>query len=288
MICLRCVLAVLLLFYCAGTGSIRADEPGATLPVQPVPAARERLGPSVRIGPAVPHTLDQTDDRLSLLRHWIRDGDRILSPGWSDQGHVSGRWLEQSLLRAGEMLLLHLQEPPAPGALFMIYQPGSPLTDPADGTVLGTLAHQVGRVQVTGEQVAGDWHARLLHVQGEVQVGDRLLHDPNMPDTFQRHTQIPAPVVGRVLAVANAMELAGADQVVIVGVGRQDRVSQGLVLSVHHTPASAVDPVTGRKIAGLSSPVGEATLFLIGERASFALLGPASFPVSRGDEVSSR
>ena len=292
---IRCcwLLTLLLIFHGSGLSVALADEAGSGTRInpptlQPAPLARERRGPTTQIGPATRQTGEQDDGRMRLLRQLIRDGDRILSPGWSDQGYISGRWQEDVLIRVGEELLVHLEQPPVPGSLYLIYRPGFPLTDPLQGTLLGSLARNMGKVQMTGEEANGQWRARIIGIQGEVQVGDRLLHDQNISDDFQIHTHLPAPVSGRILAVADGREVAGAGQVVIVGVGRRDRVSQGLVLSVQRTLGPHVDPVTGREIKDLSHPIGEATLFLIGEQASFALLGATSLPVSRGDAVSSR
>ncbi|MEO5352505.1 MAG: hypothetical protein H7835_04760 [Magnetococcus sp. XQGC-1] len=293
MIRCRWLLAFLLMFDGGGLSVAVADEAGPGTRIhpatrQPAPSARERRGPAVQIGPATRQSGEQDEGRMRLLRQLIRDGDRILSPGWSDQGYISSRWQEDVLIRTGEELLVHLEQPPVPGSLYLIYRPGFSLTDPLHGTLLGSLARNLGKVQITGEEVNGQWRARIIAIQGEVQLGDRLLHEQNITDDFQIHTHAPAPVSGRILAVADEREVAGAGQVVLVGVGRRDRVSQGLVMSVQRTPGPRVDPVTGRGITNRAHPIGEATLFLIGERASFALLGPTSLPVSRGDAVSSR
>ena len=189
-------------------------------------------------------------------------------------------------LGPGEALLLHLEQPAAPGAILWIYRPGVTLTDPANGEVMGLLAHHLGKVRVTGERVETAWRGDLLTMQETVQTGDRLLRDQEITMDFQRHTLAPAPVRGRVLWLPDGMERAGADQVAVVGVGRRDRVSPGLVLTVRHLPPPTLDPITGQEIQDTPHPIGEAILFLIGEKASLALLGPTSQPVSRGDEVS--
>ncbi len=278
-----------------GGWSAMADEPGPLLRrppptdqrVQPVPSPRLFLQPTIRTGPAVRQTVDRSGEQDRVLQQRLRDGDRILPPDWSDQGYIRGRRLEQTLLRPGEELLVHLERSLAPGSTLLIYRPGVTLTDPANGEVLGILAHTLGLVQITGESVENSWQARILTLRGNVQVGDRLLADQGVSGAFQRHTQVPLPVVGRILSLPDEMETAGAGQVVIVGVGRRDRVAQGLVLTIHHAAPPGVDPVTGQVVNDALHPIGEATLFLVGEKASFALLGPTFHPVVRGDTVAS-
>ncbi|MBF0461058.1 MAG: hypothetical protein HQL87_06660 [Magnetococcales bacterium] len=276
------------------SGAALADEPGpnwpaaAAPPAPAVPLAREVLSPTPRIGPAVRPTASQADGQARLLQQVLQEGDRILPPGWADLGYVSGYWLAQTLIHQGEDLLLHLEQPVAAGAALGVYRPGVTLTDPVTGEEMGILAHHLGQVQVTGGRVETAWQARLVAVRDTVAVGDRLWPDQEITTDLHRHTQVPAPVRGRVLSLPDGMELAGADQVVAVGVGRRDRVSPGLVLTIQHTAAPGLDPVTGQEVQDAPHVIGEATLFWIGEKASFALLGPTSYPVSRGDEVSAR
>ncbi|MEO5363272.1 MAG: hypothetical protein H7838_06570 [Magnetococcus sp. DMHC-8] len=274
-----------------------ADEPGPVrhTPVAPVvrsgqsaPPARQTVTPTVQIGPAVRQAVDQSGDLGRLLQQRLRDGNHILPPDWSDQGHIQGRWLAQTLIRPGEELLVHLAQPVAPGSLLLIYRPGALLTDPATGENIGRVAHTLGRLRITGDRVdQASWRAQVMTIQGDVQVGDRLLRDQEMTTTVQPHTRVPVPVRGRILAFADGVEMGGAGQVVVVGVGRRDRVSPGLVLTIHHTPPPGIDPVNGQAVRAGPYPIGSAALFLIGERASFALLGPTIHPVVRGDEVAS-
>lgn len=277
--------------------SVLAGEPGpqsATPPapvqtVKPNPLSRSTWQPTVQTGPAmVGQTLNATAPAIASLQSLLQTGDRILSPGFVDQGHIRGRWQTDTLLGQGERVLVQLKEPLPPGTPLMIYRPGITLTDPVTGEELGILAHHLGSVQMTGAGAEGGWEARLVGVQDAVQVGDRLIHMQEIPMDFQRHTHPFAPVKGSIVALPESGEMAGRDQVVVVGLGRRDRVAQGLVLTIERTPSATTDPVTGQAVNPLSQPIGEATLFLIGEKASFALLGPISYPVSRGDILSAQ
>ncbi|MBF0160905.1 MAG: hypothetical protein HQL88_01325 [Magnetococcales bacterium] len=297
----RCFLTALLALGSTGVvpmgmGTSQADEPGPS-PGTPIPAPPQgpqptlenrSLAPAIRRGPAVRHSENHSDTPHALLQQHLQTGDRILPADWEPHGHIHGRWSEQTLLRPGEMLLVYLEQPATAGSNFMVYRPGMLLTDPASGEVMGRLAHNLGRVQITGERQGEAWRARLMTMQDALQVGDLLLRDPDLLLDFQPHNRLPAPVSGRVLWLPDDMEMGGTYQVMVVGLGRRDQVSQGLSMTIQHQAAPGMDPVRGERVQDKAHPIGEATLFLIGEKASFALVGPTTHPVSRGDTLHSR
>lgn len=279
---------------CLVPSLLLADEPGPPQGAirsalvqtgKPALVSRSTWQPTVQIGPAMRQGQAPAALSIAPLQALLQRGDRILSPGFVDQGYVSGRWQADTLIGQGERVLVQLKQPLPSGTLLMIYRPGMTLTDPVTAEELGILAHNVGTVQMTGKGADGQWEAQLVLVQDAVQVGDRLIHAQEIPMDFQRHTRPFAPVRGTIIALPEAGEMAGRDQVVVVTLGRRDRVAQGLVLTVEHTSSATTDPVTGQTVNPVSHPIGEATLLLIGEKASFALLGPSSYPVSRGDTL---
>ncbi|MBF0401817.1 MAG: hypothetical protein HQL90_13750 [Magnetococcales bacterium] len=272
----------------------QAGEPGPELgatrataarPAKPTPPVTIQQ-PAVQIGPSpMGQQSPALATALATLQPRLQEGDRILPTDTTDQGYIQDRWLEESLLQQGESLLVQLTEPLAPGTLLMVYRPGVRLTDPATGEEMGLLAHNLGRVELTGETNHAGWRARLVALRDMIQPGDRLLRYQEIPTDFKAHAHPFAPVRGRILALPDATELAGHNQVVVVGLGRRDRVAQGLVLQLEHQPAPGRDPVSGQTLPKEPYPIGEAILFLVGEKASLALLGPTSHPVSRGDAI---
>ncbi|MEO5340498.1 MAG: hypothetical protein H7837_08285 [Magnetococcus sp. MYC-9] len=293
----RWLLATLLAGHTAGAmpaGVVSADEAGpdpgpARSPrtTRPAPPPREPVSPTVHTGPATRLATHRTVDQQDMLQHLLRHGMRLLGTGQADQGHISGRWQTGSI-QQGEKVLLHLEQPMTAGSTLLIYRPGAQLTDPGNGEPMGQLAHTLGTLRITGERVERAWRAEIISLQDSVQTGDRLLHDQDFNRDFPYHNQAVAPVRGRLLWLPGETNEAGADQVVVVGLGRRDRVSPGLVVTIVHTPAPGLDPVSGQALRDQPQPIGEATLYLIGEKASLALLGPTSHPVSRGDEAVSR
>lgn len=288
--------------FCPQTAA--AGEPGPSLtekqphlPTKNRPRALENqiLTPDIRIGPPVHHGAKGSDKQLALLQNFIRDSDQILSSDWSDQGAIHSTWLGHVLISQGEELLVDLKQSASPGTTFMVYRPVMPLTDPHNGEDMGMLADNLGTAKITGERTGTLWHARITKARQEMQVGDRLLHDRSLPMDFNGYTHISAPmheksIHGRVLHISDNMEMAGANQVIVVGVGRRERAVRGMVLTIsqqrHSIPAPGQDSSNNTETQTSMHSIGDATLFQIGEKASFALLGTTIEPIHRGDEVS--
>lgn len=252
---------------------------------------KQHLAPSLLIGPAVHRQDDRSSTQKAILQQFLKESDRILSPNWSDQGTIRHAWLGRIFVGEREKVLVHLKQPAPPGTTFMIYRVGLPLTDPWSNEAMGTLANNLGTLRITGKRTGKLWQAQIIRAKREIVVGDRLLRDRFVPMDFKHNTRTRTPVQGRVLSFPDDMEMAGSQQVVIVGVGRREHAVQGLVLTVSRqapplSSSNHLPPFTQEDIS-FSQTISNATLFHIGEKASFALLGNTQQPVRRGDRISS-
>ncbi|MBF0186212.1 MAG: hypothetical protein HQM06_17730 [Magnetococcales bacterium] len=287
---------LLTLLFCGLIVPLLADEPGPrpavgerssrnTAPAAPL--ARLPLYPTVTLAPAQrPQTLP--DEELQRrIRHFLHYGDRILAPTETDQGYIQGNHQDHQLLLPGDTLTLALKHPAPPGTLFLVYRPGAALIDPHSGQHRGTLAHRLGQLQLDTESPDGR-QAHLTDLRQEMQPGDRLLYEsyPNWP--LQPHRRAPLPVQGTILSLPDEMATAGEGAVVSIGLGRQDRVAPGLILTIYHTPPPAVDPLSAQPLPPMQRPIGQAILLWVGEYASLALLASTAQPVIRGDLVANR
>ena len=298
----------LLLLFCGTplvTPTATAGEPGPPAthnrpPPRPTPAApvaaatpqTEVLSPTILTGPPVHHGAHRSEAQRARLQRLLEESDRILSPHWPDQGRLHGTWSGRMLIGPGEEVLLDLTQPAPPDTVFMVYRPVIDLTDPHNDEAMGTLAHHVGRARMTGERTGSLWHARIIKARRELETGDRLLHDYPMTSDFNGPTTSPTPLQGRILHLLDDVEMAGAHQIVVVGMGRREKATLGLILTIrqHRNPIPPPDPEEKTRPAPSAShhTIGTATLFHIGEKASFAVLEHTLQPVRRGDELSSR
>ena len=266
------------------------------------------LLPNVDIGPPVYQYSQDFDKLQTLLQQHLRERGLILSSAnASDQGSIESSEPGHVLISQGDEILIDLKHAAPAGSTFIIYRPIKPLTDPQTGEEMGMLAENLGTAQISGARVRHQWQAHIISARQEIHVGDRLLH--NRPINFDftaasyREITIPGhPIHGRVLHISDNREMAGSYQVIVVGVGRREKAVQGMSLTIskHDSTPPPTPPLTPPRPPQLqqadshpepqhtAQAIADATLFQIGEKASFALLGVTRQPVSRGDYFSSR
>lgn len=210
-----------------------------------------------------------------------------------------------------------------PGSEWQAFRPGRPVRDPLNGEILGYEAIYLGNVQVTqappdleaaatpatpaataamADMVPGLVTVVVTVARQEIGPGTFLLPQPphtpaspgTQPPSGPQAARKPGPtVVGRVAAVYDGMQYAGAGQVVVLNVGVQ------LPVPVSAAPdgASGLAPgdVVGLSRAGIAVPgsgivlpsgrYGRATVFRVFPRLSYALVTNASQAVQVGDLV---
>ncbi|MBF0190991.1 MAG: hypothetical protein HQL99_07535 [Magnetococcales bacterium] len=238
----------------------------------------ERIAPGTAIRPlddlqAIPAS------SVSLIRHALARGDRILPPATPIPGRILGAIGERQVIGQGDMIRIRHPAPLPVGTALDILRPGPMLTDPVDDQPLGQLVKRLGsaRVQQSGPQVS---LARVESSFQAIEPGDQLdLPHPVNAD-FTLRAQSPHPLSGRVIRIHDGRNEAAAHDLVIVGLGRRDHAFQGLTLPLlrddraSHPPDPSPQP-----------EIGQAILIQIGDRASLALLTRTHAPIRRGDII---
>lgn len=263
-----------------GHGADAPARPGLpTVPLSPGIV----YSPPVRLG----HTL--SDRKKQLIRLFLNDTDLLLERSPLEQGVIIEAVNRRLVITSGNLALVRFPAPLPVGAILTAFRPGPVLTDPATGEAMGRLTYRLGILRVE-RMVPQGFLARVIDSHREMTSGDRLVRTRTVNLNYQLTNQTPIPFSGRVLRIQNDLEVAAANQVIIVGLGRRDRAIQGLTLNVVRAGDLVSDPEDEKADAIAMPPeiIGEATLFHIGEKASFALLGNTRRPVRRGDLITNR
>lgn len=184
------------------------------------------------------------------------------------------------------------------GETMAVVRPHKPLLDPDSKEVLGYEAEAAGiaRVLTAGETAT----LRLTESPRETRKGDRIVPLPAALTQDLRLTPAAADIRGHVISLPDTTTASARWQVVAIDRGRVDGMVQGNVIRLYKpgrttrvdtTPIpdprggdSAGDLFTDpvREVRLPDQVLGDAVVFLVYERASYALIGEVSEPVREG------
>ncbi|MBF0435951.1 MAG: hypothetical protein HQL77_11340 [Magnetococcales bacterium] len=189
----------------------------------------------------------------------------------------------------GARIVIHTWENWHKGERLTIHRPGEILRYP-DGRIVGQLSETVGIAELV-EYRNGEWMATVVKIFREIVVGDLAdtFYNEKLSIKFKDDSDLP--VSAPVLMIDKNLEMAGKGQVIVVGLGMNDRVYPGLVFPVFRdTPVVSSkfpwslfsEPETERQD---EMPIAEVVLFRVASRASLALVIQSEEPVVKGDRV---
>lgn len=183
------------------------------------------------------------------------------------------------------------------GETVAVVRPKKPLIDPDSKDVLGYEAEAAGTAQV--ENLGAPASLRLTESPRETRIGDRLVPMPAALDHDLRLTPADWSMEGRVISLPEASTINGQWQVVALNRGRRDGMTAGNVVRLHrpgniakvdNTPIP--DPfggdtgtTAGERVSEVKLPdveLGDAVVFLVYERVSYALLTGVTQEVREG------
>ncbi|MEO8000235.1 MAG: LysM domain-containing protein [Arenimonas sp.] len=154
--------------------------------------------------------------------------------------------------------------------------------------------------QALGEitQIQGEIAVVVLRGEGrEVRVGDRVLPAEAAPydASFMPHAATSSPERARVLAVTDAIRVAGPQSVIALSVGSSDGINNGTTFSLWHDGETRADDVKHKfplsaKHDSLAMPddfLGHAMVFRTFDKVSYALVMDGIRPVRAGDLLKS-
>lgn len=259
------------------------------------PRLTKRLTPQVRILPqeqAIP-TLP-----LAILRPFLTYPQILEAAELNSAPQVVGSPDGRLVLGRGDSFYAHggtLEQ----GQTVAVVRPHKPLRDAKSEEVLGYEAEAAGtaRVLKSGETST----LQLIESPRETRRGDRLVP---LPQSLAQDLQLsPAPdtIKGRVVSLPDATTISARWQVVAIDRGRADGLTPGHVIRLHKPGQttrlntapipdprgeSGSDDPFAAPVRDLQLPdevLGDAVVFLVYERISYALLSEVSQPVRVGD-----
>ncbi|MGC8732542.1 MAG: LysM peptidoglycan-binding domain-containing protein, partial [Halothiobacillaceae bacterium] len=215
---------------------------------------------------SAPQVVESPDGRLVLGR-----GDTFYTHG----GHLEG------------------------GKTVAVVRPHKPLLDPDSKEVLGyeTEAAGIAQVLTAGEPAT----LRLTESPRETRKGDRIVPLPTALTHDLRLMPAATDIEGQVISLPDTTTVTGQWQVIAINRGRVDGMAMGNVIRLHKpgrltqvdtTPIpdprseasdtdSFSDPV--REVRLPDQAVGDAVVFLVFDRVSYALITETTQPVREGD-----
>ncbi|HIJ83158.1 MAG TPA: hypothetical protein HPQ00_03025 [Magnetococcales bacterium] len=184
----------------------------------------------------------------------------------------------------GQRVMIRAGEKFQKGDRLTVHRPREILRHPQDQRILGRISETLGIIEIVefhGEELT----AVVVKTYKEIVAGDLVDAFLNEKISIQFKEDPSFSLSAPVVYIENGLITAGLGQVVVVGLGMQDRVYPGLILPVYRTaPPLALHESKGSPRLD-SLPVGEVALFRIADKASLALVTQSQDFLELGDRV---
>jgi hypothetical protein len=262
------------------TQSIEAD------PVPPPDLPVVRVRPRIFTSDVKPvEDVALANHLQTLLRPYLIQHHQLTEVPFEGKGYIIASVGDRGgNLMPGDEVLIHYHPPVHPGDRIDIYRPGKVFRDIKGTKIMGIMARHLGTLEISRITPQGTV-GRLLNAFQEIQAGDRLDWAQPTNLTFDIKTKIPYELCAPVIGIVDGLDEASANQIVVVGMGRQDKAIQGLVLDIHREGTEVIDPVTKKRVRLPDPSIARVVLYQIGERASYGLLFETLKSVHIGDWV---
>ncbi len=264
----------------------------------------KRLSPQVRISP-----LDRAIPTLPFehLKGFLSYPQIIEVPELNDSPRIISSTQDRLIMGAGDKI--YASGALKPDELLAVVRPHKTLFDPVTGEVLGYETEGIGLARV----IKNDDPAtlKLLKANREVRPNDRLVP---LPPVLTNNLELSPPradLVAEVLSLPDQLTGAAQWQIVALSAGRREAVVAGQVLRIFTPSKNAsldTTPIVDWRAVQESSPfppndgkpsivemssretfplpdkgIGDAVVFLVYERVSYALVTQSTHPVRVGD-----
>ncbi|MBF0455937.1 MAG: hypothetical protein HQL72_14115 [Magnetococcales bacterium] len=225
-------------------------------------------------------TLPELTERIR--RRMAQTGFILNHPPPND--YIIGSLDKRNLMGRYDQVLIQISPNTPLNTDLIIHRPGPMLIDPITGEKMGILSFYIGALKSQRLTRSGTV-AVVEESFRTITAGDRLLRRVAMAEGFNIHHSATTDMEGAILRIENDLEMAGSDQLFIVGLGRRDRATLGLKLPIYQSVETIIDPVTQQRVPLPARPIGHGVLIRIGEKASIAFLTDSTRPIRRGDRM---
>lgn len=240
----------------------------------------ERLSPQIRELPlegAIPMI------PIEAIRDFLR-GPRLVTTDELGASPYLLAFSEEHIVGGSGMGIYVQNLVPDQAYRYSVVRKGVIYRDPDDGAVLGYEAIPVGEAEV--QEYGKPSTAVLSKTSREALIGDRLL--PAEPEAFRENFFPHAPkgaVGGRIISVFDGFSQIGQYQIIALNRGTDHGIEPGHVLEVSQSGRRAADPYAPGRVALPDTYAGQALVFKVTPRVSFALVMSAVRPIHILDRV---
>jgi hypothetical protein len=191
---------------------------------------------------------------------------------------------EQLIMGAGDRVYVRGTDAVVGTVFQVVSEHGVLLQNPDTDKPLGSQVEVLGVIRLIR---AGDpAEAVITQSRQEMRAKNRLLPAPETlttPDLLPRAPN--RPVSGRILVLSNAISQTGQYQSVTLGLGSNEGLEVGHVLTVYRSGAHIPDPVLGEQVALPEEAIGEVLIFRVFEGFSQGLIVRSTRSIVVGDRV---
>lgn len=242
-----------------------------------------KLHPNMRVSPlglAIPAIpLDEIGP--FLRRH------RIVSAGELNQSaYVLAGAQDHLLSGPGDRLYGRGYFPEGERA-YGIYRSGQAFNDPITNELLGYQATAIGNATLLNASRGDVETLEVTRVHEEVRIKDRLLPMEERVIDANFHPRAPEQEIvdGYMIAVDGGVSQIGAMDIVVLNRGRRDGVGTGQVMAIYQTGELVHDQVAGGNARLPDVRAGLLMVFESFEKASYAIVLKADWPLKIMDKV---
>lgn len=243
-----------------------------------------------RVAPAVRDSnLDSAIATIPVeaIRHFLRS-PRLVQPEEYEAAPYVLAFDEERLVGSTGNEAYIRRLPAEPASLYALFRRGQLYRDPDDGAVLGIEAIPIGEVEIAepGDPAV----SFIVRSEREALSGDRLLPIEDLGFETDFYPHAPAgPVGGRIIAVFDGVSQIGQYQIIAINRGSNHGLESGQVVTLVQEGGTVTDqevkPVFGRSVKLPDRPAGQAMVFKVTPRLSFALVMEATRSIYVQDKV---
>ncbi|WP_116368470.1 LysM peptidoglycan-binding domain-containing protein [Parahaliea mediterranea] len=168
-----------------------------------------------------------------------------------------------------------------------IYRAGEAYRDPISNELLGYRAQDIGSTRLLSSHRDEVTELEVTRVTEEVRIADRLLPNEERVLDATFYPRAPAEEVenGFMIAVDGGVTQIGTTDIVVLNRGEREGLRIGDVLAIYQTGELIFDQVARDNVLLPDVRAGLAMVFETAEKASYAIVLKASYPLKVGDKV---